>query len=499
MDINNRFSWIKSNYIGYNNDFYNQYKDIIPLIEGLFSYNTIKHKKRVHILKEDIDRFLLEGKYKSMDDPKFLSLVKKILSMYSKQNTLEHRDINDLTMKLYTYYDDDLHNNQKDYPFDPFNKKQFPKITDMIHYLDSLIGKMTKKRGYKDLEKVNENDIPIVFKDDEHGITVYKPETAAQSIKLGRGTTFCISADSEGNRFYDYMFDSESGEQTRTTYFIYMDPPDNEDYSASVLHYSKDGDHLFTDRRNDTKFYSSLNKIYNYVSNESNVLNYIPKEVFKFVEIIPDKLSIEKYGKWSLLVLYYPDEIPNYINKLNKNNWYYLYSKNPELIDEYPQGLNKLDNYYWSYLYPKYPELIDKYPQGLDKLDYGNWDNLFSNIPDLMQKYPKVLDKLNTTRWFSLYSTNQDLMQKYPQGLDKLNRYAWSDLYFKYPELITKYPQYLYKLEGNDWYYLYSKNPDLIDKHPQGLDKLNTESLNLLLEKVPNNKTLNDFIKNKQK
>jgi hypothetical protein len=242
---------------------------------------------------------LLEGKYVSKEDGKFKSLVKKVLSMYGK---VQDRDKNDLIDKLFTYYDDDLYKNQQDYPFDPLSKKQFPRIVDMIHYLDSMIGKMASKRGFKKLEETKFGDIPLVF--DRDGIKVYRADSAHQAIKLGRGTTFCISADSGTNRFYDYAFDTDHQpiKQKYTTYFIFVENSDDPIYSINVVHYSLTRCE-FTNMENKTKKFGSFDIMYDtlsyYSSVFSEIFNNIPKKIFKMVELDPSiiKKELERFGK----------------------------------------------------------------------------------------------------------------------------------------------------------------------------------------------------------
>jgi len=241
-----------------------------------------------------------------------------------------------------------------------------------------------------------------------------------------------------------------------------------------------------------------------------------------------DKISNANITKGDILIMIDKNPslakmYPNIINDISGEEWTDFYYKYPELIDKYPQGLDKLHLENLFNIYIKNPELIDKYPQGLDKLDGDYLNKLYNKDPELIDKYPQYLYKLSGHRLFGLYSKNPELINKYVKYLKGDH---WSTLYYKHPELIYKYPQGLAKLDDVKLFLLYSNNrdlltkypkyldnikekafvaelyvkyPELINIYPQGLNTLDTELLNFLLEKMPNNKTLNDFIKNKQK
>jgi len=424
VELDKRLSWIKTAYIGVDRDFILGYSNKIALIEGLFEYDTYKHKKRVHILKEDIDRFLVEGlKFSSKDDPRFIKLVNRVYGMYKGINDRERSLLID---RLYRYYSNTL-SNSKDFVFNPFDKKAYPDVMSMIHGLDSILRRMDVKQGNIEVMNPDKSDIPLVYKDENRGIEVYRADNMFQAIKIGRGSGFCTTADCLDDRSVDNMylgykysnirndltnlfgFDNYElinwdkindyieenvellGKQRAAMYFVITR---DQMYNVDVY---IDGGYLVTgsDNNKDIKFNS-----YDIISGTFPIFRYIPEDVFKFVET-PITLQELRYSHgYAAFIddkLYFSDDV-----------------------------FATLLGYDYNFMVTNYRDLIDQ----IKPIDLILLDNSGTN--ELVKRYRNELDKASSNQLFKLYINKPNTMLGlYPQGLNKIELGAYIPILFQ--------------------------------------------------------------------
>ena len=78
-------------------------------------------------------------------------------------------------------------------------------------------------------------------------VDIYRADTQAEAIRLGKGYSWCISYTTGDNYFYHYRLNPES-----TAYFCFFKEPQPEyDDVACVIHVSKDGKYRMTNAEND--------------------------------------------------------------------------------------------------------------------------------------------------------------------------------------------------------------------------------------------------------
>jgi hypothetical protein len=280
-------------------------------------------------LKED-------SPFKSMEDTRFQKLYNRVISNYPNEKNL----YNDLRLKLFTYKSQEQ---SSKFPINILNKREYPNLIDLIHKLDNVNALINKHKGVKININPDIKDIPVVYHNKEKNISVYRADNIYQSIRLGKGTNFCISSGLNGskNYYFDYKYGS-SIKQKSTIYFVYS-PNQIDKYKILAIDYHKDGSFLYTDTDNQDRNYNSYEDMINnrnYDDNDYSVtspdLKIIPKEVFKWVDQPITLLTDEE-----LKIL------------TNNNETYYNLIKNPN--DKEAQ-LNAVKQYVYAIQYINNPD-----------------------------------------------------------------------------------------------------------------------------------------------
>ena len=279
-------------------------------------------------LKED-------SQYDSINGQKFIKLYNRVISNYPNEKNL----YNDLRLKLFTYKSQEQ---SSKFPINILNKTEYPNLIDLIHKLDNANALINKHKGVKININPDILGIPIVYHNKEKNITVYRADTIYQSIKLGQGTNFCISANNlnpkdyeSGNLYFRYKYDLISGKQIATIYFVH-NPNQIDKYKILAIDYHKNGGFLYTDTDNrDSEYYSYEDMVNNtFQSTDSDTsetinnktspdLTIIPKEVFKWVN-----QPISNFSKENLnLLIKLQPEVINFMNKPE-----FIINTNPKAI-----------------------------------------------------------------------------------------------------------------------------------------------------------------------
>lgn len=228
--------------------------------------------------------FIYEStKYKSMDSENFIKLFSKIVNHYKETNA---ELLFDFKYKLFEYVSQD--ESQK-FPINFFDK-EYKNLTDIIHLLDNKNSEILLHKNRRKVIDVSLPDLEPVWKDDDKKIYVYHAITMFDSIALGKGTNFCVSADyrNGNNWFYNYVYYLDS--QNSSMYFV-KSPNQLPEYQTLCIDIKKDGSFLYTDVRNIDMNYSSY-KLMLDTDYTSPDLNNIPKNIFKFIITTPTKEEV---------------------------------------------------------------------------------------------------------------------------------------------------------------------------------------------------------------
>jgi hypothetical protein len=234
-------------------------------------------------------------------------------------------------------------------------QSEYKKLIDVIHELDNKNAEILLHKNKKSVIDVSLPDLNPVWKDEKRKIYVYRADNIFQSIALGKGTNFCISSDYKNgeNYFLDYMYNVGSkyyenyifySEQKSSIYFV-KSPSQEPKYQTLAIDAYKGGGFLYTDVRNNDKEFNSYEKM---VENEytSSDLNFIPKDIFKFVLTIPTKEEILIENKYifnnslSLIFLLEDSESLNIIknikgkHKLDKLYYLFYVGVSRKLVDQ---------------------------------------------------------------------------------------------------------------------------------------------------------------------
>ena len=379
------------------------------------------------LLKGYSDFILETSKYKDINDERFISLFNRIVAFHGETNK---RYINDFKNKLYTFLSSDEHKMFKVNFFDAKRKRK--KLISVIHELDSYNAKIMIRRGKIEATNISNSDLKPVWQDKEKEIYVYLANNVFESIKLGRGTNFCISSslDDEDNEnyFYNYMYsDDRPSRQVSSIYFI-KSPNNKIEWTTIALDVRDESNErngskfLYTDVRNqDVEFktfedlISGKNGIKRFDDDEdededndviidydeedeyevdndviidydvSDDLKYIPSEVFKFVkhtitlEELLVNIKLIQYAKYDNIVTILADprlEKEDLIKILSKES-FYMRNVSQEKINILKIMFKKLFSYAGDNLY-EYKNIFKKY--------FENCDMVFHN-KEMLQKF----------------------------------------------------------------------------------------------------------------
>ena len=261
--------------------------------------------------------------FKSIQDERFIKLYNRVISLYPNESNL----YGNFKSKLFTYLSQEQ---SKKFPINLLNKKEYPTLINLIHKLDNANAEISLHKDVKIEINPNINNIPIVYHNEEHNITVYRADTIFQSIKLGQGTNFCISANNlnptdeeEGNLYYYYKYDSNSSlyenrgktwEQKSTIYFVHS-PNQLNKYKILAIDYYKNGTFLYTDVRNQDKHFPDYNDMKKKISGCSPDLKIIPENIFQWVDQPISSLSDTEL-LYIIESMEYPQDIMTFFRKI---------------------------------------------------------------------------------------------------------------------------------------------------------------------------------------
>jgi hypothetical protein len=271
---------------------------------------------------EDFKNFSLNetSKYKSITGINFIKLYTKICNHYK----IESDEITyDFKQKLFQYLSKE---ESKKFPINFFSY-EYKSLVDLIHVLDNKNAEILIHISTKKQINIGLPDLKPVWTDEKNKIYVYRANNAFESILLGKGTNFCISADPKNgkNWFYDYIYKENLYGDLRKVSSIYFIKSlnGNNFYKTIALDViNEDGGYIYTDIRNKDMKYSSYEDMIvdDYTSPD---LKIIPQDIFKPFDHILTKAEFLSFPFLIKLVNEVSkkekDEIFDKINKKNIN------------------------------------------------------------------------------------------------------------------------------------------------------------------------------------